>query len=158
MPNPIDKYRSNAVLEGGGAGGGYKSSGYRSPNPDSEAMGTLAKAFGIPLAVSGTGVALNRSYKGDDGQEAREAAAEMKRETRGVQKTSTDRARDDAREMKMQQQNEKASREASRDMGMKKGGHVHHSEHYGKHAGGHKLHMDHVKAMCGGGYMKKAKK
>ena len=40
----------------------------------------------------------------------------------------------------------------------KAGGHVHHSEQYGKHAGGHKLHMDHVKAMCGGGYMKKAKK
>ena len=34
------------------------------------------------------------------------------------------------------------------------GGHVHHSEHYGKHASGHKLHMDHVKAMCGGGYAK----
>jgi len=35
-----------------------------------------------------------------------------------------------------------------------KGGHVHHSEHYGKHAAGYKLHEDHVKAMCGGGYAK----
>jgi len=34
------------------------------------------------------------------------------------------------------------------------GGHVHHSEHYGKHAAGYKLHEDHVKAMCSGGYMK----
>ena len=127
MANPIDKYRQNAVLEGAGAGSGYKSEGYKiartkPSNPDDEAMGTLAKGFGIPLAVTGTGVALKRGYKGGDSQEDREAAAEIKRESRGVEKNATDRARDDAREMKMQQQNEKASKEASRDMGFSKGG------------------------------------
>lgn len=34
------------------------------------------------------------------------------------------------------------------------GGHKHHSELYKEHAAGHKLHDDHVKAMCGGGYSK----
>ena len=58
----------------------------------------------------------------DAKQEESEAADEIKRETRGVEKTPTDRARDDAREMKMQQQNEKASNEASKDMGFAKGG------------------------------------
>ena len=33
--------------------------------------------------------------------------------------------------------------------------HKHHSEHYAAHAAGHKVHHDHVKAMCGGGYMGK---
>ena len=129
MGNPIDKYRQNAVLEGGGAGSGYKSEGYKVPrtksrNPDDEALDTLALGFGLPLAVSGVGAALtvNKRYKGGDNQEAREAADEIKRETRGVEKTSTDRARDDAREMKTQQQNEKASNEASKDMGFAKGG------------------------------------
>jgi hypothetical protein len=34
------------------------------------------------------------------------------------------------------------------------GSHKHHSEDYAKHAAGHKLHHEHVKAMCGGGYAK----
>lgn len=127
MPNPIDRYRQNALLEGAGAGSGYKSEAYKisrtkSRNPDDEAMGTLAKGFGIPLAVTGTGVVLNRGYKSGDSQEDREAANEIKRETRGVQKTSTDRARDDANEMKIQDQTNKASEMASKNMA--KGGSV----------------------------------
>lgn len=131
MGNPIDKYRQNAVLEGGGAGSGYKSSGYKVPrtksrNPDDEALDTLALGFGLPLAAT-AGLAI--SGRNSDSKDmanyekrTREAADEIKRETRGVQKTSTDRARDDAREMKTQQQNEKASNEASKDMGFAKGG------------------------------------
>lgn len=38
--------------------------------------------------------------------------------------------------------------------GHKAGGFIHHSMHYKKHAAGHKEHQEHVKAMCGGGYMK----
>ena len=114
MGNPIDKYRQNAVLEGGKSGSG-----------GSSALETATKVGG-PAAltfvggVGGSQIIKNAREKRE--QEASEAADEIKRETRGVEKTSTDRARDDAREMKMQQQNEKASREASRDMGMAKGG------------------------------------
>jgi hypothetical protein len=131
MGNPIDKYRQNATLEGGGAGSGYKSEGYKVPrtksrNPDDEALDTLALGFGLPLAAT-AGLAI--SGRNSDSKDmanyekrTREAADEIKRETRGVQKNSTDRARDDAREMKMQQQNEKASDAASKDMGFAKGG------------------------------------
>ena len=38
--------------------------------------------------------------------------------------------------------------------GMKSGGFVDHNVHVKKHAAGFKHHDDHVKAMCGGGYMK----
>jgi hypothetical protein len=37
------------------------------------------------------------------------------------------------------------------------GGHKHHKHEFKKHAAGHKHHMDHVMAMCGGGYMGKKK-
>ena len=36
----------------------------------------------------------------------------------------------------------------------KAGGHVEHKDMVKKHAAGFKHHSDHVKAMCGGGYMK----
>jgi hypothetical protein len=72
----------------------------------------------------GAGAAGYADYKSTKNrqQEESEAADEIKREKRGVEKTSTDRARDDAREMKMLEQADKASRAASKDMGMKKGG------------------------------------
>jgi len=103
-----------ATLEGGIGGAGMGRSG-----------GTYLKSQKVPMTAAGVGTAatVGTVYKDmKNAQNEREAAAELKRETRGVQKTSTDRARDDAREMKMQEQNEKASREASRDMGMAKGG------------------------------------
>ena len=43
------------MLEGGGGGGGYKSAPKKSYDPDSEAMGTIAKGLGIPLGVAGVG-------------------------------------------------------------------------------------------------------
>ena len=77
---------------------------------------------------------------------------------------ATRAARQEAREMAEQSKADKAY-EASRTTPYKKGGHVHHSEHYGKHAAGfekerdkvkahsagHKHHDEHVMAMCGGG-------
>ena len=50
-------------LEGGGGGGGYKSAPKKSYDPDSEAMGTIAKGLGIPLGVAGVGVAADRLSK-----------------------------------------------------------------------------------------------
>ena len=117
MGNPIDKYRQNAVLEGGSTG----SSSGSGIKKLAEIAAITAGGAGIMAAP--VKLALMSGQKAaDNKQKDREAADEIKRETRGVQKTSTDRARDDAREMKMQEQNEKASREASRDMGMAKGG------------------------------------
>ena len=118
MPNPIDKYRHNAILEGGSSGSGSGSGG------GGKAF-RMVEEYGGPAMLVGAGAAGYADYKDTKAryqQKEDEAAAEIKRESRGVEKTSTDRARDDAREMKMQQQNEKASKEASRDMGFSKGG------------------------------------
>lgn len=116
MGNPIDKYRQNATLEGSGAGSGYKSEGYAKPAILIGAGGAGLMAGPIKLAsMTGEKTAAAK-------QREREATDEIKREKRGVEKNSTDRARDDAREMKTQQQNEKASNEASKDMGFAKGG------------------------------------
>jgi hypothetical protein len=108
--NPSDKYRQNAIVEGGKSGSGGSS------------MADKA------LTVGGVGVAsapFITAYRADEAMSnRREAEAEMKREKRGVEKTPTDRAREDAREMRMMELNDKASRAASRDMGMKKGGKV----------------------------------
>ena len=113
--NPADKYRHNAILEGGKSGSG-----------GSGRLSRAVEGYAGPAMLVGAGAAGYADYKGTKArqQEESEAADEMKRETRGVEKTPTDRARDDAREMKMLEQADKASRAASRDMGMKKGGKV----------------------------------
>ena len=143
--NPADKYRHNAILEGGGSGSGGSS-------------GRLSRAvegYAGPAMLVGAGAAGYADYKGTKArqQEESEAADEMKRETRGVQKTATDLARDDAREMKMLEQADKASRAASRDMGMRKGGTASSRAdgiaQRGKTRG--------TMVMCGGGYMKAKK-
>ena len=116
MGNPIDKDRQNAVLEGAGAGSGYKSEGYAKPAILIGAGGAGLMAGPIKLAsMTGEKAAAAK-------QREREAADEIKREKRGVEKNSTDLARDDAREMKSQNENEKASDAASKDMGFAKGG------------------------------------
>jgi hypothetical protein len=110
MGNPIDKYRQNAVLEGAGAGSGYKSEGYAKPAILIGAGGAGLMAGPIKLAsMTGEKAAAAK-------QREREAADEIKREKRGVEKNSTDRARDDAREMKMQEQTDKAADMASKNM------------------------------------------
>ena len=114
MANKIRNLMDDPMpFEGGGGGGGGRSSG------------SYLKSQKAPLTAAGVGTAatVGTVYKDmKNAQDEREAAAELKREKRGVEKTSTDRARDDAREMKTQQQNEKASNEASKDMGFAKGG------------------------------------
>lgn len=108
MGNPIDKYRQNAVLEGGKSGSG-----------GSSALETATKVGG-PAAltfvggVGGSQMIKNAREKRE--QEESEAADEIKREKRGVEKNSTDRARDDAREIKMQEQTDKAADMASKNM------------------------------------------
>ena len=108
MGNPIDKYRHNAIIEGGKSGSG-----------GSSALETATKVGG-PAAltfvggIGGSQMIKNAREKRE--QEASEAADEIKREKRGVEKTPTDYARDDAREMKMQEQTDKAADMASKNM------------------------------------------
>jgi len=105
MGNPIDKYRSNAVLEGGKSGSG--------------GSGSYLKSQKVPIAAAGVGTAatVGTIYKDmKNAQDEREAADEIKREKRGVEKTPTDYARDDAREIKMQEQTDKAADMASKNM------------------------------------------
>jgi hypothetical protein len=68
-------------------GGGYKISRTKSKNPDQEAMETLGIGFGAPLAAAGIGAAMTKRSKDTDTEasdkEQREAAAELKRESRG---------------------------------------------------------------------------
>ena len=140
--NPSDKYRHNAILEGGKSGSGGSS-------------GRLSRAvegYAGPAMLVGSGAAGYADYRSTKArqQEESEAADEMKREARGVQKTYTDLARDDAREMKMLEQADKASRAASRDMGMKKGGTASSRADGIAQRGKTKGTM----IMCGGGYAK----
>jgi len=108
MGNPIDKYRQNAVLEGGSSGSAGSSS----------RLSRAVEGYAGPVMLAGAAGAGYADYKSTKNrqQEADEAADEIKREKRGVEKTSTDRARDDAREMKMQEQTDKAADMASKNM------------------------------------------
>lgn len=113
MVNKIRNLMDDPLFEGGGGGGGGRSGA------------TYLKSQKAPLTAAGLGTAatVGAIYKDmKNAQDEREAAAEIKREARGVQKTPTDLARDDAREMNMLEQTDKASRAASKDMGFKKGG------------------------------------
>jgi hypothetical protein len=104
----------------GGIGGGM-SSGYRSPG----ALETIAKVGGPAALVGVGGVGGSQMIKGAREKreaEDREAAAEMKRESRGVDKTFDDRAREAAAEIRMQNRINKAAEDASKNMA--KGGKV----------------------------------
>lgn len=147
--NPADKYRHNAILEGGGSG----SSSGSGIKKLAETAAITAGGAGIMAAPVKLGLMAGQKAANKK-QEEREAADEIKRETRGVQKTATDLARDDAREMKMLEQADKASRAASRDMGMKKGGMT-----ASKRADGiaQRGKTRGTIVMCGGGYAKAKK-
>jgi hypothetical protein len=114
MANPSDKYRQNAVLEGGSSGSAGSGMASKAPYVAATLSGLAASS--MPF------IAATRAEEAM--KERREAIDELKREKRGVEKTPSDRAREDAREMRMMELNDKASRAASRDMGMKKGGKV----------------------------------
>ncbi len=77
--------------------------------------------IGMLLGSGAAGVADYAATKSRQ-QDEREAAAEMKRESRGVQKTSNDRAREAMAEETMQRKIDKAAEDASKNM--KKGGKV----------------------------------
>lgn len=114
MANKIRNLMDDPMpFEGGGGGGGGRSSG------------SYLKSQKAPLTAAGVGTAatVGTVYKDmKNAKDEREAAAELKRESRGVRKNSTDLARDEASEMRTQEQNEKASDAASKDMGFAKGG------------------------------------
>jgi hypothetical protein len=93
-------------LEGGrgsGGGGGF---------------GRSMEKHGPMALLAGSGAAGYADYKATKNrqQEEREAAAEMKRETRGVEKTPSDRAREAAAEESTQRKTNKAAEDASKNM------------------------------------------
>ena len=106
-------------LEGGGRGAG--GGGYRSPS----ALETIGKVGGPAalVALGGAGGSeMIKNAREKREADARESAAEIKRETRGVQKTFNDRAREAQAESTMQNKIDKAAEDASKNMA--KGGKV----------------------------------
>lgn len=108
-------------LEGGRGGGG--SGGYRSPSA-LETIGKVGGPAALVAAGGAGGIQMIKNAREKRDAEARESAAEMKRETRGVEKTSNDRAREAMAEESMQRKINKAAEDASKDMGFKSGGKV----------------------------------
>jgi len=127
---------------GGGMSAGYKSSAM-------ERRGPMAL-----LAGAGAGAVADYASTKKRQQEDREAAAEMKRETRGVEKTSTDRAREAAEEASKQRKIDKAAEEASKDMGLKKGGSVSQASKRADGAAIKGKTRGTMVTMCGGGMYK----
>lgn len=137
----------------GGIGGGM-SSGYRSPG----AMETIAKVGGPAALVALGGAGGSQMIKNAREKreaEDREAAAEMKRESRGVEKTSSDRSREAAAEASLQRKTNKAAEEASKDMGMKKGGSVSSASKRADGAAVKGKTRGTMVTMCGGGMAKR---
>jgi hypothetical protein len=106
------------LLEGGGAGGMGGGSGYRPPST----LETVSKVGGPAALAFAGGAGGNKLIENAREKREAEAAAEMKREASRVEKTGTDRAREAAAEMKLQERTNKAYEDASK--GMKQGGAV----------------------------------
>jgi hypothetical protein len=133
-------------LEGGrgsGGGGGSRSS---------SALETIGKVGGPAALVAAGGAGGSEMIKSAREKReagAREAAAEMKRESRGVEKTFNDRAREAQAESTLQNKTNKAAEDASKNMA--KGGtasaRADGIAQRGKTRG--------VMVACGGGMMKK---
>lgn len=129
---------------------------YKYVNTDDIGMGEYSDMPSRKSRVIGEGQSKAGSGRGMQGG----PTAAQADQNRGMMSPAERGAREDM-------EFEKISRKTA-DQGYKKGGHVHHSEHYGKHAAGfgkerdkvkshaagHKHHDDHVMAMCGGGKMK----
>ena len=95
-------------LEGGIGGAGGGGSGFRS-----------AMSVAAPAAVAGTAAAVLKNAQIENSKrrkEEDEAASEMKREARGIEKTSSDRAREAADDASMQRKIDKAAENASKNM------------------------------------------
>jgi hypothetical protein len=100
-------------LEGGGRGAG--GGGYRSPGA-LETIGKVGGPAALVAAGGAGGAEMIKSAREKRESEARESASEMKRETRGVQKTFNDRAREAQAESTMQNKVNKAAEDASKNM------------------------------------------
>lgn len=82
---------------------------------------TAAGLAALPFAdIASSAVNTYRRHGAQKAQKAREAENEIKREMRGIQKTETDRAREEADEMSLQRKTDKAYNDSTK--GMKKGG------------------------------------
>lgn len=82
---------------------------------------TAAGLAALPFAdMASSAVNAYRRHGEQKAQKAREAENEMKRESRGIQKTETDRAREEADEMSLQRKTDKAYNDSTK--GMAKGG------------------------------------
>jgi hypothetical protein len=95
-------------LEGGGRGSGS--------GMGSKALNAAGIASGVGLASVPLTFAHKMGELQKERKEKREADAEMKRESRGVQKTSSDRAREALAEESMQRKVNKAAEDASKNM------------------------------------------
>jgi hypothetical protein len=115
MAKGFNRGLDEQMLEGGRGGGGGGGMGRKAL----DAVG-IAGGLGVGSIPFTTAYRIGELDK--ERKEKREAAAEMKRETRGVEKTSMDRAREAAAEESMQRKVNKAAEDASKDMGFKKGG------------------------------------
>lgn len=99
-------------LEGGGAGGG----GAGGRGMGSKALDAAGIASGLGVASIPVTFAHKMGELQKDRKEKREADAEIKRETRGVEKTFNDRAREAQAESTMQNKINKAAEDASKNM------------------------------------------
>lgn len=99
-------------LEGGGAGGG----GAGGRGMGSKALNAAGVASGLGVASIPVTFAHKMGELQKDRKEKREADAEIKRETRGVEKTFNDRAREAQAESTMQNKINKAAEDASKNM------------------------------------------
>ena len=97
-------------LEGGGRGSGGGG------GLGKKALDTVGIAGGLGVASIPVTTAYRMGELDKERKEKREAAAEMKRETRGVEKTFNDRAREAQAESTNQNKINKAAEDASKNM------------------------------------------
>jgi hypothetical protein len=107
------------------SGGGYQIPRTQTKNRDQEALDYLGGGLGLAGAAATAAMAMSPKRTNEDRREAaeavkREAKAEMKRETRGVQKPSNFDAIEEAK----QDAKDAAARKKISDMGYASGGKV----------------------------------
>ena len=106
-------------------GGGYQVNRTQPKNRDQEALDYIAGGLGLAGAATTAAMSMSPRRTNEDrleaaGQAKREAASEMKRESRGVPKP----ANFDAMQESIQDAKDAADRKKISDMGYKKGGSV----------------------------------
>jgi len=117
MKRSVNEYDENR-------GGGYAIPRNSSKNRDQQVMENLGLAFGVPaagaglVAIGNADSEMNKLGNARREREQREAAAEMKRESRGIPKP----ANFDAMQESIQDAKDAKDRKKISDMGYKKGG------------------------------------